>query len=121
MNIDVKEKRTGNTPIIWAAKNGHLKIVQLLLKYGADITIRNYDNETAIDVAKPGVRTALLQSVERAGCTPRHLLQAAWQGNIDVVQRLLVSFSEHHAYVHEYTSLSISITYTLLDFILELK
>lgn len=90
VNIDVKEKRTGNTPILWAAKNGHLKIVQLLLKYGADITIRNYDNETALDVAKPGVQTALLQSVERNGCTPRHLLQAAWQGNIEVVQRLLV-------------------------------
>ncbi|XP_022096379.1 uncharacterized protein LOC110982351 [Acanthaster planci] len=89
VNIDVKEKRTGNTPIIWAAKNGHLKIVQLLLKYGADITIRNYDNETAMEVAKPGIRTALLQSVERTGCSPRHLLQAAWQGNIDVVQRLL--------------------------------
>ncbi|XP_071795773.1 uncharacterized protein [Asterias amurensis] len=89
VNIDVKEKRTGNTPILWAAKNGHLKIVQLLLKYGADITIRNYDNETALDVAKPGVQTALLQSVERNGCTPRHLLQAAWQGNIEVVQRLL--------------------------------
>ena len=90
-NIDVKDKETGNTPIILAAKLGHLKITQLLLKYGADITLRNYDNQTAIDVARPNVLRPLLESVSRVGCSPRHLLQAAWQGNLATVRRLLVS------------------------------
>ncbi|XP_070564922.1 uncharacterized protein [Ptychodera flava] len=89
INVDCKDQRTGNTPIIWATKRGHTKIVQLLLKYGADITLRNFDNETALDVASVGIRTILLDSVERTGCTTRHLLQAAWQGNVKVLKRVL--------------------------------
>lgn len=28
VSIDVKDKRTGNTPLIWAAKRGHTKVQQ---------------------------------------------------------------------------------------------
>lgn len=90
VSIDVKDKRTGNTPLIWAAKRGHTKIVQLLLKHGADITLRNYENQTAVEVASAGIRTILLDSVERSTESfHRLLLQAAWQGNIKVLRRLL--------------------------------
>ncbi|CAH1787728.1 unnamed protein product [Owenia fusiformis] len=89
LSVDMKDKRTGNTPIIWAAKRGHTKIVQLLLKHGADITLRNYDGKTAVELASPAIKTLLLEAVERNGVSHRNLLQAAWQGNSKAVKKLL--------------------------------
>ncbi|XP_060566033.1 serine-rich adhesin for platelets-like isoform X2 [Ruditapes philippinarum] len=90
ISIDVKDKKTGNTPLIWAAKRGHAKIVQLLLRHGADITLRNYEGQTAVEVASPSIRSILLESVERSTeASHQLLLQAAWQGDIQVVSRLL--------------------------------
>ncbi|XP_052242175.1 uncharacterized protein LOC127852295 isoform X2 [Dreissena polymorpha] len=90
ISIDVKDKKTGNTPLIWAAKRGHAKIVQLLLQHGADVTLRNYEGHTALDVASPSIRSILLESVERTTeASHQLLLQAAWQGDIKVILRLL--------------------------------
>ncbi|XP_071954850.1 uncharacterized protein [Antedon mediterranea] len=89
VNIDVKDSITGNTPLIWAAKHGHEKIVHLLLKYGADVTLSNFEHQTAIEVAPANLRKLLIGSVDRTGSSPRHLLQAAWQGNLKAVQKLL--------------------------------
>ena len=45
-----------------------------------------------MEVATGGTKTMLLDSVSRATeSSHRLLLQAAWQGNIEVIQRLLVS------------------------------
>ncbi|KAK3592514.1 hypothetical protein CHS0354_013848 [Potamilus streckersoni] len=89
-SIDVKDKRTGNTPLIWAAKRGHAKIVQLLLKHGADVTLRNYEGQTAVEIASPAIKTILLDSIDGATeASHRLLLQAAWQGNIKVIKKLL--------------------------------
>ena len=69
------------------------QIVQLLLKHGADVTLRNYENQTAVDVASTAIKTVLLDSVERTTESLHHLLlQAAWQGNIKVVRKLLVQY-----------------------------
>ncbi|XP_071851375.1 uncharacterized protein [Apostichopus japonicus] len=89
VNIDVKDFSSGDTPLIAACRNGHTKIVQLLLRHGADVTLRNYECETAINVSSVALRKLLLESVERSGCSHRHLLQAAWQGNVTVVRQLL--------------------------------
>ncbi|XP_060068251.1 probable serine/threonine-protein kinase DDB_G0282963 [Ylistrum balloti] len=90
VSIDVKDKRTGNTSLIWAAKRGHTKIVQLLLKHGADITLRNYEGQTAVEVASASIKTLLLDSINRSTeSSHRLLLQAAWQGNIRVLNKLL--------------------------------
>lgn len=68
------------------------QIAQLLLKHGADITLRNYEGQTAVQVASSTFRTMLLDSVEHTSDSPhRILLQAAWQGNIKVLRKLLVS------------------------------
>jgi len=68
-----------------------LQIVQLLLRHGADITLRNYEGHTAVEVASPSIRAILLESVERSTeASHQLLLQAAWQGDIKVVSRLLV-------------------------------
>ncbi|KAK3101844.1 hypothetical protein FSP39_006765 [Pinctada imbricata] len=90
ISIDVKDKRTGNTALIWASKRGHTKIVQLLLRHGADITLRNYESVTAVEVASPAIKTLLLDSVDRSTeSSHRLLLQAAWQGNVKVLRKLL--------------------------------
>ena len=31
INVDVRDKETGNTPVIWAAKRGHIKVLLLSL------------------------------------------------------------------------------------------
>ncbi|XP_076450604.1 uncharacterized protein LOC143286754 [Babylonia areolata] len=90
VDIDCKDKRTGNTALIWAAKKGYNKIVQLLLRHGADPTLRNYNARTAVEEATGATVTILLDSVSKAGeSSHRLLLQAAWQGNLDVIRRLL--------------------------------
>ncbi|XP_067654331.1 uncharacterized protein [Haliotis asinina] len=90
ISIDAKDKRTGNTPLIWAAKKGHTKIVQLLLKHGADPTLRNYEGQVAVEVASASIKTIILDSVEKTTeSSHRLLLQAAWQGNIKIVRKLL--------------------------------
>ncbi|XP_072182009.1 uncharacterized protein [Diadema setosum] len=90
VNIDARDKETGNTALMWAVQIGCVKLVWLLLKYGADVTLRNSNNETAVDLAGDAeMRKVLLESVMRTGVSPRHLLQAAWQGNAKVVRRLL--------------------------------
>lgn len=40
--------KTGNTALIWAARNGHLNIVELLLKFDADINIVNKKGYSAL-------------------------------------------------------------------------
>ena len=32
VSIDIKDKRTGNTPLIWAAKRGHTKVIIVMKK-----------------------------------------------------------------------------------------
>ncbi|KAL8569123.1 hypothetical protein ACOMHN_055039 [Nucella lapillus] len=90
VDIDCKDKRTGNTALIWAAKKGHNKMVQLLLRHGADPTLRNYNAKTAVEEATGPTLTVLLDSVTKATeSSHRLLLQAAWQGDVEVIRRLL--------------------------------
>lgn len=51
---DVLNARTrdGNTPIALASHGGHAKLVELLLKYEPDLTLRNAYNGTALQAAK---------------------------------------------------------------------
>ncbi len=67
-----------------------LQIVALLLRHGADITLRNFEGQTAVEVASPQIRQALLDSVDKGG-PHRNLLQAAWQGNARLIRKILVS------------------------------
>lgn len=43
--------RFGRTPLIEAARNGHLNIIELLLEAGADVTVRNKFGQSAADFA----------------------------------------------------------------------
>ncbi len=49
MNI---KNNDGNTSLIMASKNGHVKVVRALLNHnGVDVSIRNSNRDTAFDVA----------------------------------------------------------------------
>ncbi|EDO47820.1 predicted protein [Nematostella vectensis] len=91
INVDFKDKKTGNTAMILAASQNHGKVVSLLLNYGADITLSNDAGQSVLDMAPRSLIPLLIDSVERQGTSSRHLLQAAWQGNVQILKRLLSS------------------------------
>jgi ankyrin repeat protein len=42
----------GWTPLMIAAANGRVEVVELLLSHAADVTLRNADGETALSLAR---------------------------------------------------------------------
>ena len=61
-----------------------------MVRQGADVTMVNREGQTAVELASSTViRQLLLAAVDQGG--PLHnLCQAAWQGNVAVLQRILV-------------------------------
>lgn len=83
-------------PIHYAAKNGHLECLKVLLEYGADIHSVDIEDETAITLASlfghtECVRYLLEQGANANNCavdgTP--LIYAAARGNVECVKLLL--------------------------------
>ncbi len=74
------------------------QIVELLVKHGADVTLRNYEGQTAVEVSSPQIRQLLLESADKGGAH-RNLLQAAWQGNAKLVRKILVRVSMQHLFI----------------------
>ena len=68
----------------------NLQMVEVLLQHGADVTLRNFEGQTAVEVASPVILQKLLEAVDKGG-PQRNLLQAAWQGNATVMRKILVS------------------------------
>ncbi|KAK2568162.1 Mitogen-activated protein kinase kinase kinase 19 [Acropora cervicornis] len=93
VNVDAKDQN-GFTAIMHAALNEHRKVVSLLLNYGADITLWNNRGQSVLDFAPDSMKQLLLRSVARQGYSSRHLLQASWQGNLELVKKLLSSKSK---------------------------
>mmetsp|Transcript_3085 Transcript_3085/g.10753 ORF Transcript_3085/g.10753 Transcript_3085/m.10753 type:complete len:172 (-) Transcript_3085:814-1329(-) len=48
---NVLDKRNDNSPLHIAAQNGHLALVQMLLKKGADVNAQNAQGQTAMHMA----------------------------------------------------------------------
>lgn len=57
-------KPSGTTPLMQAAKFGHLKIVKLLLKKGANPTFKNRSGKQALDFAKEYVHPDIVKLLE---------------------------------------------------------
>jgi ankyrin repeat protein len=54
----------GETPLHYAAQNGHLDVASLLLELGADITFTDWKGRTASDLAKEQNHVNLIQLLE---------------------------------------------------------
>ncbi|XP_054555656.1 mitogen-activated protein kinase kinase kinase 19 isoform X4 [Talpa occidentalis] len=89
-NLDFQHPKTGNTPLITAAEGNLTEVVEFLLEKGADITLCNYSNQTAVHVANCDVQRQLL-SINGIHAPQRQLLQSSWQGDLEQLQHLLAS------------------------------
>ena len=67
-----------------------LQVVGFLLEKGADITLCNYSNQTAVHVANCDVQRRLL-AINGIQAPQMQLLQSSWQGDLEQLQHLLVS------------------------------
>jgi ankyrin repeat protein len=90
--------RNQYTPLIWAARNGHLAVLKLLLDRGADVNAVNKWNNTALHWAAYKGHVPVVEFLCRKGAkmdiresdkghTPLH--DAAWRGHLGVVQAML--------------------------------
>lgn len=59
MNTTTKQ---GDSALLWAAKAGHGNLVELLLRNGADATLRNNRNEVALEFAANDEVSALISA-----------------------------------------------------------
>lgn len=51
VSVNEKDKESGSTPLHYACEYGHINIVELLLRCGADINAINNQNNTSLLVA----------------------------------------------------------------------
>lgn len=58
INLDIQEGLTGWTALMLATESMNVEIVKLLIDSGADIYIKNYNNEMAIDYIKKRLEMA---------------------------------------------------------------
>lgn len=66
-------------------------MVQQLLQTGADVTVCDSDQQTALHVCTPELQDKVLRWMSRPDLPLQmQLLQAAWQGDLRSVQNLLV-------------------------------
>ncbi|OGF64548.1 MAG: hypothetical protein A2Y62_06930 [Candidatus Fischerbacteria bacterium RBG_13_37_8] len=89
----------GFTPIVCAARNGNLEIVNMIIEKKAEIDIRNMDGRAALaESSKPEITRALLKAganielKDYTGATP--LLYAAWKRSDEVLKELIDAGAE---------------------------
>lgn len=61
------QNASGNTPLHWAALNGHLECVKILIENGADPTIQNQKGHDAVYEAELADKTEVVDWVLKEG------------------------------------------------------
>ncbi|XP_036603773.1 mitogen-activated protein kinase kinase kinase 19 [Trichosurus vulpecula] len=90
-NLDFQHPTTGNTALITAAERNLKEVIEFLLEKGADVTLCNYCNQTAVHVANNAVQRQLLLAINGTRAPHLRLLQTSWQGDLQQLQHLLAS------------------------------
>jgi ankyrin repeat protein len=92
--IDLKSDTNGDTALIIAARNGHNRVVEILLQFGADCSYQNDFGETALMIASKSVKEQLIAFLNKSGVLHQTgiqaLLYSAWLGDAEAVRRTLI-------------------------------
>ncbi|XP_074550638.1 uncharacterized protein map3k19 isoform X2 [Halichoeres trimaculatus] len=90
-NSGAEDEEEGSKLLIAACHKGLAEVVQRLLKTGADMTLCDSSQQTALHMAHPELQGKMLGWMSRPHLTSQaQLLQAAWQGDLHSLQNLLV-------------------------------
>ncbi|KAL7881383.1 hypothetical protein AOLI_G00082310 [Acnodon oligacanthus] len=87
--LDLPHNSHGSTPLISACQMGLTTVMRFLLERGADATLCNHDNQTALHVSPPDLQGGLLAALESRLCHQGQLSEAAWRGDMSTLQHLL--------------------------------
>ncbi|XP_048048511.1 serine/threonine-protein kinase STE20-like [Megalobrama amblycephala] len=87
--IDLPHDSQGCTPLISACRRGLTRVVHFLLERGADATLCNHSNQTALHVSQPALQGELLMAMIRNVPHQRQLSLAAWWGDLCCLQDLM--------------------------------
>ena len=68
----------GNMPLLWAARNGHLPAVQLMLELGADVAAENAEGVTALYWAATNGHAMILELLLKSGANCRPTDKVGW-------------------------------------------
>ncbi|XP_026128724.1 palmitoyltransferase AKR1-like [Carassius auratus] len=98
--IDLPHDSQGSTPLITACRMGLTRVMHFLLKGGADATLCNNSNQTALHVSQPALQGELLTAMIRDVPHQRQLSLAAWRGDLCCLQDLMVSSSDFNFHLH---------------------
>ena len=66
-DVNVRITDTGTSPLMIAAYKGRTEVVKLLLEKGADVNAKEKSGGTALDAAKEGGHTDIVQLLKKAG------------------------------------------------------
>ncbi|KAG9349118.1 hypothetical protein JZ751_029438, partial [Albula glossodonta] len=88
-DVDQPHDEEGCTPLITACQKGLTGVVQFLLEKGADVTLCNHDDQTAVHLSGSVLQGELLAVASRCLSPQAQLLCAAWRGDLHSLQNLL--------------------------------
>ena len=66
-NIEIKDKKYGSTPLLFACQNGHIDVAKILLQYGANIRAASYNGATALHYATQSGNINVIEMVLKEG------------------------------------------------------
>ena len=109
VNVEARDHEFGWSGIHWAAKNGHVDVVKVLIQTGAHVNAVDDFKRTALhrvawtghaEVVKVLIRNGThVNAVQKQNCTALH--KAASSGHVDVVSILLKNGAELNAVTKE--------------------
>ncbi len=92
----------GNTLLLIAAREGHLRTVQAILQYRPSVSHRNLAGDSALMLATLGGHREVVDVLLEAGAELNHdgwapLVYAAFQGHLDLVEKFIQRGADVHA------------------------